>query len=66
LTVNGKTIDLTATNVKTLDELLEYLNLSPNSVAIEKNGSIVEKGFWSKENLSSSDSVEIIKFVGGG
>lgn len=66
MTVNGKTIDLTATNVKTLDELLEYLNLSPNSVAIEKNGSIVEKGFWSKENLSSSDSVEIIKFVGGG
>ncbi len=66
MTVNGKTIDLTATNVKTLDELLDYLNLSPNSVAIEKNGSIVEKGFWSKENLSSSDSVEIIKFVGGG
>ncbi len=65
MTVNGKKLELSS-NVKTISELLDFLKLSRDSVAIEKNGSIVEKKIWHNEGLNSSDSIEIIKFVGGG
>ncbi|MBE7411854.1 MAG: sulfur carrier protein ThiS [Leptospiraceae bacterium] len=66
MTVNGKIFDFLSKKIHTIDDLLDHLNLSKNSVAIEKNGSIVDKENWPIEKISSSDSIEIIRFVGGG
>ncbi|MCB1179201.1 MAG: sulfur carrier protein ThiS [Leptospiraceae bacterium] len=64
--VNGKTISLNSLSKNSIPGLLEFLNLSPTTIAIEKNGEILEKDSWEKEEIKDSDSIEIIKFVGGG
>lgn len=66
MTVNGKQITLQTLKQPSLSALLEHLDLSSTPVAIEKNGEILAKESYSAVKLQEQDTLEIIKFVGGG
>jgi thiamine biosynthesis protein ThiS len=50
----------------TVSELLKELKIEPRGVAVEVNLEIVKKQDYHKRILNDGDSVEIVKFVGGG
>jgi thiamine biosynthesis protein ThiS len=47
-------------------QLVEFLGLNPQRLAIEHNLQIVKRDRWPERHLSSGDKVEIVHFVGGG
>ena len=49
-----------------LNELLNKLKIKKNKVAVELNGTIVEKDKYPKVVLNKGDKVEIVHFIGGG
>ena len=49
-----------------LPSLITALELKPERLAIEVNGSIVRRANWSATVLSEGDKIEIVHFVGGG
>jgi thiamine biosynthesis protein ThiS len=50
----------------TLVSLLDLLELDPERVAVEMNGSIVRRPAWSATLVSARATFEIVQFVGGG
>ncbi|MCM1530561.1 MAG: sulfur carrier protein ThiS [Alistipes sp.] len=61
--VNGEMSDAAG---RTVSELLEHMGFSDGRVAVELNESIVPKSEYEKTILKDSDSVEVVRFVGGG
>ena len=62
--LNGNPYEInTETN---LNQLLNKLKIQKTKVAIEVNGSIVEKNKYLKVILNKGDKVEIVHFIGGG
>ena len=53
-------------DVKTLHELLDKLQIDPVRVIVEINLSIVRKSEYPTFRLNAGDKVEIVNFVGGG
>ena len=51
---------------ETLAELLENLEIDAATVVAEINGQIVERKDFVQTNLVQGQSVELIRFVGGG
>lgn len=49
-----------------LEQLLEHFSLPMQRVAIELNKGVVRRTDWSNVNISESDKIEVIHFVGGG
>jgi thiamine biosynthesis protein ThiS len=49
-----------------LARLLEVLGMNPKSVVVERNLQIVDRGRVESEMIQDGDSIEIIRFVGGG
>jgi sulfur carrier protein len=49
-----------------LPQLLEQLGLNPRLVAVEYNGEILHRQFWSETQMKEGDKVEIVTIVGGG
>ena len=49
-----------------LSELLKYLKIPLNKVAIELNEEIIDKKKINKINLNKNDKIEIVHFIGGG
>ena len=49
-----------------LPELLTQLNLNPRLLAIEYNGEILHRQYWSETCMQSGDRLEIVTIVGGG
>src|ERR1051326_5761231 len=47
-------------------ELLDYLNLPKEYVAVERNRSIVPKQKWETAAVHHGDELEVVHFVGGG
>ena len=62
--LNGNLYEIN--NGTNLNELLEKLKIQKNKVAIELNGSIIEKKRYSNLILNKDDKVEIVHFIGGG
>jgi thiamine biosynthesis protein ThiS len=62
--VNGKLIEYSE-NLN-LNKLLGDLKINPNTIAIMLNGEILNKSNLEKIQISESDQIELIKFVGGG
>jgi sulfur carrier protein len=52
--------------VSLLSELILFLNLAAERLAIEVNRQVVRKKDWSTTALRAGDQVEIVHFVGGG
>ncbi len=64
VTINGEARDLP--DELTLDELLQFLELTENRVAIEHNREIVKRDRWTRVRVAAGDRLEIVQFVGGG
>jgi sulfur carrier protein len=62
--VNGESH--TCSPLTQLPQLLEQLGLNPRLVAVEYNGEILHRQFWSQTQMKEGDKVEIVTIVGGG
>lgn len=47
-------------------DLIGFLGLKPERLAIEVNHRIIRRSEWSSTALAEGDKVEIVHFVGGG
>ncbi len=63
VTINGKGLDIAG---RTLAEYLESAGYDPKRIAVERNGDIVPKARYGETVLEDGDSVEVVRFVGGG
>jgi thiamine biosynthesis protein ThiS len=50
----------------TLAELLDWLKLPADRVAVERNREIVPRDRWSRTPIQPQDRLEVVHFVGGG
>ena len=64
ITLNGKPYD--ASDVLTIEQLLNKRNLNKNHIVVEVNEVIVPKEDYCSRRLENDDFVEILRFVGGG
>jgi thiazole synthase len=63
ITLNG---DTRRTIAATIADLVRELELTPEKVAVERNGEIVPRSTLSDAPLANGDKLEIVHFVGGG
>ncbi|KZL50103.1 MULTISPECIES: sulfur carrier protein ThiS [Cyanophyceae] len=64
LQVNGEMRScLTQTS---LPDLLQQLGFNPRLIAVEYNGEILHRQFWSQTQVQPGDRLEIVTIVGGG
>jgi sulfur carrier protein len=64
LQINGEPHSVPpVTNVR---ELLAFLGIGEERVAVELNRNIVRRAEWESTVVSDRDRVEIVQFVGGG
>ena len=63
LLINGEKKEL---NCKRVIDLLNYLELNKDIVAVELNKNIVHRENFEKTKLKDNDKLEIVKAVGGG
>lgn len=61
--INGEYFDLAG---KTISEYLATTNYNPKRIAVEHNGDIVPKAQYAETVLADGDSIEVVRFVGGG
>ncbi len=61
--INGEMVQADGRNVL---EMLADMGYSEKRVAVEINEQIVPKAKYSETSLKDGDSVEIVRFVGGG
>ncbi|CQR70955.1 Sulfur carrier protein ThiS [Sporomusa ovata DSM 2662] len=62
--LNGKTVTLE--KEQTLFAFLATEQFDCKSIAVERNGVIVPKAEYENIRLSDQDTLEIVRFVGGG
>ncbi|CAN5463080.1 sulfur carrier protein ThiS [soil metagenome] len=62
--INGETKEIP--QEVNLTELLKYLFLPDERIAIELNKVVVRKKDWENIKINDADKIEIIHFVGGG
>lgn len=65
MTVNGKPFDLANLSQANVSALLIYMEIEP-MVAVELNGEVLDRENFSSTLLTDQDTIEIIRFVGGG
>jgi sulfur carrier protein len=63
LVINGETRSCLP---QTLPDLLQQLGFNPRLVAVEYNGEILHRQFWSGTKVQQGDRLEIVTIVGGG
>ncbi len=51
---------------QSLPLLLESLGFNLRLIAIEYNGEILHRQFWSETTIKSGDQIEVVTIVGGG
>ena len=64
ISLNGETVD--AGEAKTIADLIDRYQLSPQSVLVEHNGLAVHRHEWPKRTLAEGDRVEVVRVVAGG
>lgn len=62
--VNGES--QTFTESLGLLELLTQIDMNPRLVAVEYNGEILHRQYWSETKIQNGDRLEIVTIVGGG
>ena len=62
--VNGETPSCSSQTL--LPDLLQELGFNPRLVAVEYNGEILHRQFWSQTLVQSGDRLEVVTIVGGG
>lgn len=64
LQVNGE--NHSCSSQTSLPELLQQLGFNPRLVAVEYNGEILHRQFWTQTIMQPGDRLEIVTIVGGG
>ena len=64
LTINGER--RSDVRDRTLQQLIEGLDLPDTRIAVELNRSVIRRSEWAKTELRDADVIEIVHFVGGG
>ncbi|MBD2293437.1 thiamine biosynthesis protein ThiS [Anabaena sphaerica FACHB-251] len=64
LQVNGET--RSCLSQTPLPELLQQLGFNPRLVAVEYNGEILHRQFWTETKIENGDRLEVVTIVGGG
>jgi thiamine biosynthesis protein ThiS len=64
LRINGKKVELE--RATPLLAYLEKLGVNPGAIAVEHNGTILERAAYEAVTLRDGDTVEIVRMVGGG
>lgn len=64
LQVNGKPVELDG-DTRLLD-YIKKLGVNPRAIAVEHNGTILERSAYESALLREGDTVEIVRMVGGG
>ena len=67
LTINGVQKEFPDNQLpKTVAELLEQMKINAATVVAEIDGEIVRKQHFAETALSSGQTIELVRFVGGG
>lgn len=67
LNINGKPREFDGTNLpRTLADLLDHLQVDQATVVAEIDGTIIERRDFTQTPLHAGQSIELIRFVGGG
>ena len=66
LKMNGVEKQFPAGIPQTLTELLEQMDINRATVVAEIDGKIIERQNFSQTRVSSGQSIELVRFVGGG
>ncbi len=66
LKINGKEKDFSHKIPSCLSELLELLEVDGATVVAEIDGEIIERSKFETTKLQEGQSIELIRFVGGG
>ncbi len=64
LQVNGE--NHSCSSQTSLPELLQQLGFNPRLVAVEYNGEILHRQFWTQTIIQPGDRLEVVTIVGGG
>ena len=64
LQINGKEVELEGATP--LLAYVEKLGVNPRALAVEYNGTIIERAAYASVTLKEGDTVEIVRMVGGG
>lgn len=64
LTVNGTIREVN--DVGTVGALLDQLGITRQAVAVMVNGLVIPREHFSKSPVKDQDTLEIVRFVGGG
>jgi thiamine biosynthesis protein ThiS len=64
ISINGESTD--ARDAKTIAELVERFELSPETMLIEHNGLALHRHEWDQRSLAEGDRVEFVRVVAGG
>lgn len=67
ITVNGKETTIPENDDRTIDSLLEELDVSQRLyVTVELNGEIIDRSDYEKTAVNENDVIEFLYFMGGG
>ena len=67
ISINGKETTIAENNARTIDSLLEELNVSQRLyVTVELNGTILERTAFETTPVKEGDEIEFLYFMGGG
>lgn len=64
LEINGERRSVSS--VSSIKELLAFLEISEDRIAVELNRTLIRRQEWATTRLNDRDRVEIVQFVGGG
>ncbi len=64
MTLNGERVEWS--EGMTVGGLLRAEGYGTDRVAVEKNGSIVPRASYEAVSVEENDSIEVVRFVGGG
>ena len=64
ISLNGESVD--CREAKTIAELIDCYQFSPQSILVEHNGLAVHRYEWAERLLAEGDRVELIRVVAGG
>ena len=64
ISLNGEGVDVR--EAKTIAELIDRYQFSPQSILVEHNGLAVHRYEWGERLLAEGDRIELIRVVAGG
>jgi sulfur carrier protein len=67
LKINGKEKEFTTESLpETMAALLKHLNVNAATIVAEVDGNIVQREKFAETKLNEGQSIELVRFVGGG